>query len=294
MRHFPHHIGDYAAATAHLSFVEDAAYHRLLRRYYQDEKPLPADPAAVQRLVGARSREERAAVHTILHEFFVLQDDGWRQTRADEEIEAYRIRVASARENGAKSGGRPKTQHKPEGKPENNPAGFLPDTQTKPSRTLTNNQEPVTSSEANASAAAAPPVDLTKLAFDAGVAVLTASGKSESSARGLVGKWRKQFGDEAVFAVLGECQRQSVTDPASWMEAALKARAEPRRKPWEKPEPGLPVSHNDTGQWRARVLGWAPGRFWNRGDWGPEPGEPGFRVPATVLAEWQAGQGGNA
>ena len=51
MRHFPHHIGDYAAATAHLSFMEDAAYHRLLRRYYQDEKPLPADLAAVQRLV---------------------------------------------------------------------------------------------------------------------------------------------------------------------------------------------------------------------------------------------------
>ena len=149
-------------------------------------------------------------------------------------------------------------------------------------------------SVAKATGGGPPPVDLTKLAFDAGVAVLTASGKSESSARGLVGKWRKQFGDEAVFAVLGECQRQSVTDPASWMEAALKARAEPRRKPWEKPEPGMPMSHNDAGQWRARVLGWTPGRFWNRGDWGPEPGEPGCRVPAPVLAEWQAGQGGNA
>lgn len=57
---------------------------------------------------------------------------------------------------------------------------------------------------------------------------------------------------------------------------------------------GPPTSHNDTSQWRARVLGWTPGRFWNRGDWGPEPGEPGCRVPAPVLAEWQAGQGGNA
>lgn len=61
MRHFAHHIGDYAAATAHLSFVEDAAYHRLLRLYYRDERALPSDVAACQRLVAARSREERAA-----------------------------------------------------------------------------------------------------------------------------------------------------------------------------------------------------------------------------------------
>ncbi len=36
-------------ATAHLTFFEDAAYSRLIRKYYAEERPLPADLAAVQR-----------------------------------------------------------------------------------------------------------------------------------------------------------------------------------------------------------------------------------------------------
>lgn len=114
MRHFAHHIGDYAAATAHLSFVEDAAYHRLLRRYYQDERPLPKEVSAAQRLVGARTKEEREAVAAVLGEFFTLQEDGWHQARADEEVAGYRARVDVARENGRKSGGRPKPKKKPD------------------------------------------------------------------------------------------------------------------------------------------------------------------------------------
>ncbi|WP_443115469.1 DUF1376 domain-containing protein [Herbaspirillum seropedicae] len=89
MNYYEHHIGDYAEATAHLSFVEDAAYSRLIRKYYAQEKALPADLKAVQRLVGARSKEEREAVETVLAEFFELQDDGWHQGRCDEVIAKY-------------------------------------------------------------------------------------------------------------------------------------------------------------------------------------------------------------
>jgi uncharacterized protein YdaU (DUF1376 family) len=86
VNYFELHIGDYAEATAHLTFVEDAAYTRLLRKYYSTEKPLPGDLKAVQRLVAARSKEEREAVETVLNEFFTLQDDGWHNTRCDAEI----------------------------------------------------------------------------------------------------------------------------------------------------------------------------------------------------------------
>lgn len=84
---YKHHIGDYAQATSHLSFIEDAAYSRLIRKYYAMERPLPADVGAVQRLVGARSKEERQAVADMLDEFFVLQPDGWHNKRCDEEID---------------------------------------------------------------------------------------------------------------------------------------------------------------------------------------------------------------
>ena len=86
MNYFELHLGDYAEATAHLTFVEDAAYGRMLRKYYSTEKPLPVDLKQVQRLVGARTKEEREAVATVLDEFFTLQDDGWHNARCDAEI----------------------------------------------------------------------------------------------------------------------------------------------------------------------------------------------------------------
>lgn len=89
MNYFQHHIGDYAEATSHLTFVEDAAYSRMIRKYYATEKPMPVDVKAVQRLIGARTKEEREAVQVVLEEFFNLQADGWHNTRCDEDILQY-------------------------------------------------------------------------------------------------------------------------------------------------------------------------------------------------------------
>lgn len=90
MNYFEHHIGDYAEATAHLSFVEDAAYTRLIRKYYSKEVPIPADLGKAQRLVAARTKEEKEAVAAVLQEFFELRDDGWHQAKCDEVIAAYK------------------------------------------------------------------------------------------------------------------------------------------------------------------------------------------------------------
>jgi uncharacterized protein YdaU (DUF1376 family) len=97
LNYYEHHIGDFAEATAHLSFVEDAAYSRLIRKYYAQEKPLPTDIKAVQRLVGARSKDEREAVESVLNEFFDLQADGWHQARCDAEIARYQDKQAKAK-----------------------------------------------------------------------------------------------------------------------------------------------------------------------------------------------------
>ena len=97
MNYYEHHIGDFAEATGHLTFVEDAAYSRLIRKYYAQEKPLPADIKAIQRLVGARSKDEREAVESVLNEFFQLQPDGWHQARCDAEIARYQDKQAKAK-----------------------------------------------------------------------------------------------------------------------------------------------------------------------------------------------------
>lgn len=128
MNFYKHHIGDYDQATRHLSFVEDAAYCRLIRKYYAEEGPLPSDVKKVQKLIAARTKEEKSAVESVLEEFFVLEDDGWHQKRCDEELEAARIKAERNRQVG-KLGGRPKKSETQE-EPTENPDGYETETQT--------------------------------------------------------------------------------------------------------------------------------------------------------------------
>lgn len=114
MRFYRHHIGDYRAATSHLSWDEDAAYRRLLDIYYATEHPLPADVAQVCRLARATSPSQRRAVETVLREFFVLLDDGWHQKRCDDELQKAAGQVAASRENGTKGGRPPKPRDNPD------------------------------------------------------------------------------------------------------------------------------------------------------------------------------------
>lgn len=104
MRHYAFNVGDYAAATAHLSDAEDLAYRRLLDAYYAREGPLPTEERACCRLARATKAEARAAVGVVLREFFVLRDDGWHQVRCDDEIARFRERSEKARASGRLSG----------------------------------------------------------------------------------------------------------------------------------------------------------------------------------------------
>ncbi|HZR03669.1 MAG TPA: YdaU family protein [Burkholderiales bacterium] len=87
MNFYKHYLGDYDGATAHLSWDEDMAYTRLLRAYYRREAPIP--DAEKYRLARASTKAQRAAVDSVLGEFFQRDGDVWRNKRADEEIAAY-------------------------------------------------------------------------------------------------------------------------------------------------------------------------------------------------------------
>lgn len=143
MNFYPHHIGDYARDTQHLSPLEDGCYRRMLDIAYASEKPLPASVEAICRLVRAKSASERKAVDAVLGEFWKQQEDGWHNKRVEEEILKAKAKADAARVNGQK-GGRPKTQQEPTGFALGNPA----ETQGK----APNNQEPEANSQRPASA----------------------------------------------------------------------------------------------------------------------------------------------
>lgn len=84
MNFYPRHIGDYSRDASHLSILEHGVYTLLLDRYYATEKPIPANET--YRIVRAATRQEKAAVDSVLREFFLLTDDGWQHKRVEEEI----------------------------------------------------------------------------------------------------------------------------------------------------------------------------------------------------------------
>jgi uncharacterized protein YdaU (DUF1376 family) len=96
LNYYPFHIGDYASATRHLSWDEDAAYRRLLDVYYTHEKAIPVDK--VYRLVVATSRQQKQAVDTVLQDFFTSTPDGWMHERCEMELDSMRIKQSAQEE----------------------------------------------------------------------------------------------------------------------------------------------------------------------------------------------------
>lgn len=95
MNYYERHIGDYLKDTAHLSLMEHGVYTRLMDVYYTREGGIPAADAA--RLIGARSKEERAALSAVLGEFFELRDGLHMQDRCEREIQRYQGKQAKAK-----------------------------------------------------------------------------------------------------------------------------------------------------------------------------------------------------
>lgn len=105
MHYYQFNIADFALHTSHLSLEEEGVYRRLLDYYYDTEKPIPLETQPVIRRLRLGNHQD--TVGLILSEFFVKQDDGWHNLRADIEINEYKKKAETARNNG-KKGGRPK------------------------------------------------------------------------------------------------------------------------------------------------------------------------------------------
>lgn len=95
MFYYPHNIGDFNNATRYLTRVERALYRDAIDLYYETELPLISDLELLERLLMARTEEEKQGLKNILREFFVKTDDGYRQNRCDKEIAKYRANTSS-------------------------------------------------------------------------------------------------------------------------------------------------------------------------------------------------------
>ena len=131
MNFYPFHIGDYAAHTRHLSFMEDLAYRRLIDQYYLDESPLKGEPALIARRIGMS--DFSSDVQYILETFFEKDNDLWVSKRCDGEIAKYRLKADSAR-----NANRIKSEKISVLKSEQ---------KSEPNQIVTKNQEPITNNQ---------------------------------------------------------------------------------------------------------------------------------------------------
>ena len=134
MYYYSFHIGDYRAATAHLTNEEDLAYRRLIDMYYDTELPIPDDFVWVAR----RIRSSVDVVKAVLQDMFILTDEGWDNERCAEELKGYRKMKEGGRNGAAKRWGK---------------GGDTPpiDTPEEPQcQPVTSNHKPVTSNQVKA------------------------------------------------------------------------------------------------------------------------------------------------
>lgn len=128
MHYYQFNIKTYIASTAHLTNGEDLAYRRLIDHYYDTELPIPtALPLLCRRL-----RLDLPDVESVLNEFFIECEDGWRHSYIDNEIKAYKTFIARQKANGSKGGRASNANANP------------PLTQTEPTAKPTSNNKPIT------------------------------------------------------------------------------------------------------------------------------------------------------
>lgn len=89
MKWYKFAAAEYQIKTIHLSDAEDLAYRRLLDMAYLSEKPIPLDT----NLVSRRIRIDQDIVEQVLTEFFEKTEQGYRNRRVEEEVEAYKVIV---------------------------------------------------------------------------------------------------------------------------------------------------------------------------------------------------------
>lgn len=220
MNFFKLYIGDYQRDTAHLSITEHGAYMLMLQHYYATEKPLPIGKA-LHRMLRAQDKAEREAIDSIAAQFWTTTDAGLVNARADDEITkaseqaATNRRIAEEREAKRKVA---RSVHEPStNRATNDQPNQTPDTRQ---------EQRAIHSEANASAADAPPtpppMTPKERLWAIGVSLLGEKGRAH------VGKLVATYGEAVVLDAMQAANAEQPGDPKAWIVAACEARKKPK------------------------------------------------------------------
>jgi uncharacterized protein YdaU (DUF1376 family) len=121
MNYYNHHIGDFKKDTSFLDHVHRSIYLELIWMYYDQEKPLPNDVD----LLATKVQGTVEQVKFILKIFFTKDEDTYRHSRIDEELEAVYRKSEAARKSAEARWNKGSMRSHTDG----NANGMLPNTQ---------------------------------------------------------------------------------------------------------------------------------------------------------------------
>lgn len=98
------YVGDYQRDTKHLSCCEHGIYLQLLMHCWSTKSPLPVEDRKLKSICNARTEEEVDAMHEVLNEFFIKNEDGWHNPRLSKEIDKAEA-ISNSRSLAGKKGG---------------------------------------------------------------------------------------------------------------------------------------------------------------------------------------------
>lgn len=200
----PFYIGDYLVDTMHLTTEQHGAYLLLLFACWKREGVLPLDDEELSNITKLSPAKWQTHKPRLL-KFFIVDGGEIRQKRVTKELQKSSD-LTAARSKAGKSGGRPKANGKQTGNQnESKTKANAPTDDPQFAYGLSKQNETPSPSPSSSlrsehpdpEGSAGKQPDPLKALFDFGVSVLTASGIKEPQARSLIGKWRKELGDDA-------------------------------------------------------------------------------------------------
>lgn len=131
MHYYQFNPSDFKAKTRHLTHLERAFYRELIDLYYETEKPITGDLPKLERLLLAKTDDEKQALLSVLDEFFAFKNGAYHDFEITAKIRAYKWADKKRNAQGTQNG----TQAEQNGTPKNERI-------TNNHKPITNNQEP--------------------------------------------------------------------------------------------------------------------------------------------------------
>lgn len=219
----------YLYDTRHLSLDEHGAYFLLLLAAWRmpDCELLDDDTRLARILSISVPRWKR--LKPVVMQFWSLENGTWRQKRLIQErkyvefkrelntlaaTERWSQHTENKGEGGSKRiSGRNSKRISPRNAPQPQPPKESIPSLRKDGRSDDNLNDPQSAN-----------FDPLKALFDDGVRILGEAGVKASSARSLIGKWRKDYGDDSVGLALAAAEAEHISQPLEWLPKWLAAR----------------------------------------------------------------------